>query len=360
MAQREAGIFLAESVEMAETVDSEKDQAELAQIIFEHAVPLEGSIPFLELVEERNGLNGRELVAKEAIRALTFAPVQKVRLMQTEDELNELECDFDAFVRVNVPEILGFPSLFSYQVQAEQVPHGSEMCLYVGMFLRQGLMDDPMIAHLMDYDCFGHAYVTETFTRMMPGDILWLHYWTDKLQGIFEADMVWRVSSFALSHAFLNDRHTLTFSPFCLANCPKARWDWYAAGSDEANPPVSGSASGDALDALLGNFEEIAPWGRCVFCDAFCVVLFLVTCIIMYDLRQKTVAPGQIPADECVIFTKNVRKGEAVELDFGTQYMLSPESQIHKYEGSEIGRLMHAVMKQFDPRVRSAFEKFML
>ena len=79
----------------------------------------------------------------------------------------------------------------------------------------------------------------------------------------------------------------------------------------------------------------------------------------MYDLRQKTVAPGQIPADECVIFTKNVRKGEAVELDFGTQYMLSPESQIHKYEGSEIGRLMHAVMKQFDPRVRSAFEKFM-
>jgi hypothetical protein len=57
---------------------------------------------------------------------------------------------------------------------------------------------------------------------------------------------------------------------------------------------------------------------------------------------------------------KDVAKGEAVEMDYGTIYMLPHESQIHKYEGSDIGRLLHAVMKQLDPRVMRAFEKFML
>jgi len=76
--------------------------------------------------------------------------------------------------------------------------------------------------------------------------------------------------------------------------------------------------------------------------------------------RQTIVAPGQIPADDCVLFTKDVATGEAIELDYGLDYMLPQEQQIHKYEGSEIGRLMHAVMKQFDTRVTSAFERFML
>jgi hypothetical protein len=303
-------------------------------------------------------MNGRELVAKEAITAFTFAPVQKVRLVQTEDELQALDHAFDAFVRENVPEILGFPALLSLLVQEQQVPHGSEMCLYVGMFLNRGLLEDPMIVHLMDYDAFCEHYVTDTLTRMMPGDVIWLHFWTSKFQGTFAADTIWRVLSFCLSHSFLNDRNTLTFSLFCLANCPKARWDWYVAGSDEAHPPVSGSASGGALDALLGNFEEIAPWGRYV-CDVSVCLTHFVCCNRVSLGRQKIVAPGQIPADECVIFMKDVAQGGAVELDYGVQYMLPREAQIHKYNGSEIGRLLHAVMKQFDPRVTSAFNRFM-
>lgn len=91
-----------------------------------------------------------------------------------------------------------------------------------------------------------------------------------------------------------------------------------------------------------------------VYC---CIVSAVILCFLS---RQRIVAPGQIPADECVIFMKDVAKGEAVELDYGTIYMLEPESQIHKYEGSEVGRLLHAVMRQFDPRVMSVFEKFML
>lgn len=269
MVKRATQEFFAENAEMVQTVLWDEHKAELAQVIFDFAVPLEGSRSFVDLVEERRGVNGRELVAKEAIKTFTFAPVPKVRLVQTEDALHALDVEFDEFVRTNVPEILGFPSLFSLLVQEQQVPHGSDMCLYVGMFLNKGLLEDPMIAHLMDYDAFEEGYVTDTLMRMTVGDVLWLHFWIQKLEGTFTADTIWRVESFTLSHSFLNDRNTLTFSTFCLANCPKARWKWYLAGSDEANPPVSGSASGGALDALLGNFEEIAPWGRCVICDVF-------------------------------------------------------------------------------------------
>jgi len=253
---------LAENAEMVQTVLWDEHKAELAQIIFDYGVPLEGSPSFLDLVEERHGENGRELVAKEAIPAFTFAPVQKIRLFQTEEEMQALERAFDAFVAQTVPEILGFPSLISQQVQERPIPHGSDMCMYVGMFLRKDLLEDPMIVHLMDYDAFCEKYVTDTLSRMMLGDVFWLYFWIDKFQDVFGADTIWRVLSFILSHSFMNDRNILTFSPFCLAQCPKARWDWYVAGSDEAHPPVSGSVSGDALDELLGNFEEIAPWGR--------------------------------------------------------------------------------------------------
>ena len=61
-----------------------------------------------------------------------------------------------------------------------------------------------------------------------------------------------------------------------------------------------------------------------------------------------------------MLFTKDVAPGEEIELDYGLDYMLPREHQIHKYEGSEIGRLMHAEMKQFDPCVTSAFKRFML
>ena len=44
------------------------------------------------------------------------------------------------------------------------------MCLYVGVFLRCGLLEDPMIEHLMDIDAFDEDYVTDTLTRMMLGD----------------------------------------------------------------------------------------------------------------------------------------------------------------------------------------------
>ena len=179
------------------------------------------------------------------------------------------------------------------------MPHGSDMCLYVGVFLRCGLLEHPIVAHLMDFDAFDEDYVTDTLKRMMLGDVLWLHFWIEKLDGAFAADTIWRTLSFILSHSFLNDRNTLTFSPFCLANCPKERWDWYVAGSDETHPPVYVKVSGHEIDVLIGNFEEVAPWGRCVICDVFYMqILYVCSNIVSLWHRQTIVVSGQIPTDE--------------------------------------------------------------
>ncbi len=97
--------------------------------------------------------------------------MQKIHLLQTEDELLALHRVFDAFVGETVPEILGFPSMISQLVQEHPIPHGSDMCLYVGMFLRKDLLEDPMIVHLMDYDVFCEKYVTDTLSHMMVGDV---------------------------------------------------------------------------------------------------------------------------------------------------------------------------------------------
>ncbi len=67
MTEREVQIFFTENVEMVQTVLWDEHKEDLAQIIFGFAVSLEGSLSFLELVEEHHGQNGRELVAKEAI-----------------------------------------------------------------------------------------------------------------------------------------------------------------------------------------------------------------------------------------------------------------------------------------------------
>ena len=78
---------------------------------------LEGNRSFVDLVEERHDVNGRDLVVKEAIKTFTFATVSRVHLTQTEDALQALDVEFDEFVGRTVPEILGFPSLFSLLVQ---------------------------------------------------------------------------------------------------------------------------------------------------------------------------------------------------------------------------------------------------
>lgn len=330
MAKRNWGEMLAEV-----TWDDQK--AEMAQVLFEvTGFPTTACPLFSDFVSERIGKNGRELFATQAIEAFTFLRVPKLRLVLSDEDLEDLHDEFSEFNRHAVPEILGYPSLFSVLVQEEDIPHGSDMLCFVGTFLRQGLLEDPMVADLMAFDAFGADYVAESFTRLKLGDVLWLHFWCQKFEGTFAATTVWRVFSFILSHAFMNDCNMLTFSPFLKANCPKDRWDWYLAGSDEDAPPAAENFDQGPVGMLLGNFEDVEPWGR-----------------------QTTVGPGQIPADECLIFMKHVGVGEAIELDYGSTYMLSRERQLLQFRGDELERLVEAVFARVDARLLAAFKTYM-
>jgi hypothetical protein len=321
--------------EMLAVATWDEHKAELSQVIFEVAgFPMQDALLFCDVTEERRGEHGRFLVATQAIPAFTFLRTPKVRLAMAQNELDALHLECSVFNRQAVPELVGFPALFSVLVQEEDIPHGSDLLCFVGKFLREGLLDNAMVRDLMDYDAFDKKSVTETLSRLRIGDVLWLHFWRQTFEGVFAADTVWRVFSFILSHPFMNDVNVLTFSPFCKANCPQKRWDWYLAGCNEAAPPVPLNSSG--IEQLLGNFEEIAPWGR-----------------------QTTVGPGQIPADECVVVMKDVAVGDEVLLDYGETYMLEPEKQLLQFRGDVLERLVVGVLAGFDPRVLAAFRAYM-
>lgn len=310
-------------------------KAEMAQVIFEVAgYPLQGGPEWSDFVGERLGAHGRELYATKAISGFTFMRVPKVRLQMTDAELADLQLQISAFNKHAVPAILGYPSIFSVMVQDEDIPRGSDITYFVGKFLRGGLLENEVVQDLMAYDAFEFKEIGFTLSRLKLGDVLCLHFWRLELKGEFEADTIWRVFSFVLSHSFLNDENILTFSPFCKANCPTERWDWYLAGSDMAVPPPSHRLSG--LDKLIGNFEDVAPWGR-----------------------QTDVGPGQVPADECVIFMKDVAVGEPVEMDYGDIYMLARDKQLLQFRGDKLEELIEKVLANFDARVLAAFRAYM-
>jgi hypothetical protein len=315
---------------------SDQSYVDMTQAIFKVAGFPTTDCPYWDaLVEVRRSASGRQTVAREAIDALTFVRMRKVRLGMTDEEVDSVHGAFSVFVRRAVPELIGYPALFSVLVQQEELPHGSDMCLFVCPFLARCLHGDPMVQQLMDYDAFDAVFVTNTLKRLMIADVLWLHFWREKLEGSIPADTVWAVFSFILTHALINDSKMLTFGPFCLSACPQARLDWYERGSDLSAPPCGDVDEGGVIGPL-GNFFEIAPWGR-----------------------QTHVGDGQIAADECVVFVKAVAAGEAVECDYGESYMLAREVRLTQFHGSEIETLIEAVFRHFDPRVLAAFEAYM-
>ena len=319
---------------LCETIWDER-KAEMAQVIFEVAgFPMQDAPWFDAVTEERTGAHGRYLVATQAIPAFTFVRVEKVRLALGEAELAGLHVELSAFIRREVPELVGYPSAFAVLVQEREIPHGSDMLCFVGAFVREGLLEHAVVRDLMAYDAFDVQYVAETFGRMRLGDVLLLHFWRETLGESVAADTVWRVFSFILTHAFKNDARMLTFGAFCKAQCPQARWEWYLAGSSAEEPPAGEGLSG--LDLLLGNFEEVHPW-----------------------CRQTHVGEGQVSAAECVVFMKDVAKGGAVEMDYGERYMCEPEFQLRQLRGDQLERALERVLWAFDARVLAGFRAHM-
>jgi len=253
-----------ESAEVQQELAEDAEKAEMAQVLFEVAgFPMQDAPEWADVVEERRVessrrySDGRFVVARQAIKAFTFVRVPKVRLVLSEVALERLHDAFSAFNRQNVPELLGYPSAFGVLVQEQEIPHGSEMLCFVGSFVCSGLVEDGVVREVMAYDAYAWSYLFETLSRLRLGDVLWLHFWREKIDA--SADTVWRAYSFLLSHAFKNSRRMLTLSPLCGAKCPQKRWDWYLAGSPESERPRLEDAT---VETLMGNFEEVSPWGR--------------------------------------------------------------------------------------------------
>ena len=306
----------------AENMRSREMMAQLPYRLYGR--PLVGQPPFADLVRVVRTEHGRGLVATRDIPKGTYAQDRKVHVTFTPDELDELNDDFDIWKDQSVSRIMGVRVHFDFSHRLSH--YSSRLSSYVGMFLLDGHSEAPLVQDLMDFDPFAPGYLDETLERLVLFDVLYFDFWRVQLDGRFSADAVWRACTFLLSHAFLNDDCTLTLGFFCLAQCPDERWAWYA--EDGAAPP---------LDHMLGNIEDIAPWGV-----------------------QTPLRPGEIPGNECVLFSHDVPRGGPVTMDYGATYKLDRASQLRQYRQHELRPLLEALLGHVDPRVMCALDRHML
>ncbi len=66
-----------------------------------------------------------------------------------------------------------------------------------------------------------------------------------------------------------------------------------------------------------------------------------------------------MPADECVVFMKDVAVGDEVLLDYGETYMLGREKQLVQFRDDVLEKLVVGVLVHFDPRIVRAFAQYM-
>lgn len=292
----------------------------LAQPQYERfGYPKLGQPCFAELVEEGRGEHGRYLVARRAVAMGTYAKHDMVRLTMTDEESQAIFDAYDAFAAETVPRLLGTDT-----PHPELDPRCSPMCIFMGMFMCEEVLQHPMVQDLMHFDSLDAAYLADAMGNLNITDVLLFEYWRTTLAERFEADLVWRSLTFLLSHGFCDDEQTLTFGPFCKAQCPEQRWQSYQL-SDA--PPIA---------VTLGNIEVVPPWSR-----------------------QANVRSDEIPGDQCVFFSANVSQGEPVTFDYGPNYKMSPELQLRQYRDHELRPLLEAVLGRLDPRVLQALHAHM-
>ena len=297
----------------------------MAQTIF-HAFgyPMLNAPALEDLVEERTDQHGRYLVAKVSISRGTFAQANKLRLSMTAAEMQQLGSRFEAFAGPSMSSILGKPVLFQV-VQRNWNVSAS----YIGMCVQQKWLQHDLVRDLMRYDFYSPKTLQETIERMNIEDVLWLEFWCTELPEL-SRDQVWCLQTFLMSHAFPEDRN-ITVGDFCKAKCTDKRWqalnDRRRGEKPRSTPPLHG---------LDGNFTEIPPWSV-----------------------QTHVGPGQIPADQCIIFDKNVRAGEPLLYDYGDNYFPHKHKQLCQDCPLELHPVLFHIFGLFDPRVTEALEAHM-
>ena len=71
------------------------------------------------------------------------------------------------------------------------------------------------------------------------------------------------------------------------------------------------------------------------------------------------VRSGEVRGDLCVLFTKAVRAGESVTVDYGETYMLNSKSRLLQFREHELRAVVEAVLGGFDARVLRALGAYM-
>ena len=295
----------------------------MAQNIF-HAFgyPMLNAPALADIVEERTGNHGRYIVARVPIHAGTFAHDNKLRVSLNERKAQQLSSHFAAFAGQAVSEILGQPVLLERMSQIFNVT-----AMYLGTCVQEKWLQHDLVRDLMRYDFYSPETLQETIERMNIEDVLWLEFWCTELSEL-PADQVWCMLSFLMSHACLEDS-TITLGLFCKAQCPDERWKWY-------NARRRGKNSASISDSCNGNFTEIPSWSV-----------------------QTHVGPGQIPADRCIIFHKNLRAGDSLEYDYGENFFQRKDKQLCHDCPLELRPVLFHIFGRFDPRVTQALEAHM-
>ena len=295
----------------------------MAQNIFHvFGYPMLNAPALADIVEERNGPHGRFLVAKVPIAAGTYAQDNKIRISMTADEILQLGSRFAAFAGQAVSKILGKLVLMKVMPQNFNVTAS-----YLGKCVQEKWLQHDLVLDLMRYDCYSPETLQETIERMNIEDVLWLEFWCTELSEL-PADQVWCILSFLMSHACLEDS-TITLGLFCKAQCPDERWKWY-------NARRRGKKSASISHSCNGNFTEIPSWSV-----------------------QTHVGPGQIPADRCIIFHKNLRAGDSLEYDYGENFFQRKDKQLCHDCPLALHPVLFHTFGRFDPRVTEALRAHM-
>jgi hypothetical protein len=71
------------------------------------------------------------------------------------------------------------------------------------------------------------------------------------------------------------------------------------------------------------------------------------------------VRSGEVRGDLCVLFTKAVRAGESVTVDYGERYMLHSKSRLLQFREHELRAVVEAVLGGFEARVLRALGVYM-
>lgn len=278
--------------------------------------------PLEDFVEERMGPHGRGLFAKIDIPFRMYATDRKFRVSLTAEEGLQLHKKLEVFTNERMCEMYGEGSSISF----EHKENWNMLSSYVGKCIQNHWLTNEFVQDLMNYNAFSPECLDVIFRKATFQDIMAFKFWCTQFPDV-SANDVWRVWSFLLSHANLEDM-TVTVGTFVKANCDAQRWRMYQMQEWGCTTKVHHQYLG-------GHFVSIQPWGR-----------------------QKHVGRNQIPGDSCVIFVRDVRKGEEVLMDYGTQYFAPVKFQL-KNTDEALCDLIFQVLEGVDDRVTEALEKHM-